>query len=140
MYVEITTAAERVAIENAMCPIMDSLERAGRMLLRIQEEYFSGHAETIQAGEYQDIKDILSAVGDTIDDCITAYYMTTGWEGGGYSKSLSGSMRRFEMACRIRNALDVAEAHGVTREAIKGVMGLPDEIALARLHEMGVPV
>ena len=28
MYVEITTAAERVAIENAMCPIMDSLERA----------------------------------------------------------------------------------------------------------------
>lgn len=140
MYVEITTAAERAAIENAMCPIMDSLERAGRMLLRIQEEYFSGHAETIQAGEYQDIKDILSAVGDTIDDCITAYYMTTGREDGGYSKILSGSMRRFEMACRIRNALDEAEAHGVTRAAIKGVMGLPDEIALARLHEMGVEV
>lgn len=140
MYVEKTTAAERVAIGNAMCPIMDNLERAGRMLLRIQEDYFSGHAETIQGGDYQDIKDILSAVGDTIDDCITAYYMTTGWEGGGYSGSIVGSVKRFDMARRLRKALDTAEAHGVTRAAITGIMDLPDEMAAARLHEMGVEV
>lgn len=137
MYVEITTAAEREAIENAMCPIMDSLERAGRMLLRIQEEYFSGHAEALQAGEYQDVKDILSVIGDTIDDCVTAYYMTTGL-GGGYAASLSGSMKRFDMACRIRKALDAAEAHGVPHAAIKDIMALPDETAAARLLEMGV--
>lgn len=140
MYVEKTTAAERVAIGNAMCPIMDNLERAGRMLLRIQEEYFSDHSETIQAGEYQDIKDILSAVSDTIDDCITAYYMTTGWEGGGYSGSIVESVKRFDMALRIRKALDTAEANGVTRAAVAGIMGLSDEIAVARLHEMGVEV
>ena len=140
MYVEITTAAERVAIENAMCPIMDNLERAGRMLLRIQEEYFCGHAESLQDGEYQDVKDILSAVGDTIGDCVTAYYMTTGREDGGYSGSLAGSVKRFEMACRIRKALDAAEAHGVTKAAVTGIMGLPDEVAAARLHEMGVTV
>lgn len=140
MYVEITTAAERVAIENAMCPIMDSLERAGRMLLRIQEDYFSGHAEALQAGEYQDVKDILAAVGETIDDCLTSYYMTTGWEGGGYSRSAVNSVKRFDMARRIRKALDTAEAHGVTRAAVAGIMGLPDEIVVARLYEMGVEV
>ena len=138
MYVEITTAAEREAIKNAMCPIMDSLERAGRMLLRIQEEYFSGRAEALQAGEYQDVKDILAVIGDTIDDCVTAYYMTTGREDGGYSESLAGSMKRFDMACRIRKALDAAEAHGVPHAAIKDIMALPDETAAARLLEMGV--
>lgn len=140
MYIEKTTAAERVAIENSMCLIVDSLERAGRMLLRIREDYFSGHAEAIQAGEYQDIKDILDTVGDTIDDCITAYYMTTGREGGGYSESLVGSVKRFKMACRIRTALDAVEAHGFSRAAITGVMDLPDEVAAARLCEMGVTV
>ena len=44
------------------------------------------------------------------------------------------------MARRIRKALDTAEAHGITREAITGIMDHPDKVAAARLHEMGVEV
>lgn len=141
MYIEKTTAAEREAIESALCPAVDSLERAGRMLLRIQEDYFYGNKTSrIEGGEFQDVKDILDAVADTIDDFVTTYYMTTGMDGGGYSKILASSVERFKWACRIRKALDTARERGASLSTIEAISALPNEAAAARLNELGVQV
>ena len=67
MYIEKTTAAERLTIRQAVDGSFVYVMRARRLLVQVLDEYFEDwEQKSISRSEAEDVRDILQAVNDAL--------------------------------------------------------------------------
>lgn len=103
MYIEKTTAAERLTIRQAVDGSFVYVMRARRLLVQVLDEYFEDwEQKSISRSEAEDVRDILQAVNDALWWAETEYALTIGdedapgchscYEGATGANSLRGKM------------------------------------------------
>ena len=95
MYIEKTTAAERLIIRQAVDSSFVYVMRAQRLLMRVLAEHFEDREQkSISANDAEDVCDILQAVNDALWWAETEYALTVGDEDApGCRSSYQGAKR-----------------------------------------------
>ena len=139
LYTFDTTAAQRIAIENALGGVFADIERAHRMLRALCDEYGSESDRPKHASEWQDVSDRLSLIADALYGAIFDYKLTVAED------------ETVEQFCEIAKRAQTAKGVHDTRSAIRrkyrnrqepekvtstarDAFSLPDEKALPMLQ------
>lgn len=132
MYIEETTAAERLVIRQAVDNSFNYVMRARRMLMRILTDYFeSAEQEPINRTDAEDMGDILHAINDALWQAETEYSLTVGDEAApGCPSSYEGAKR----AIFVRDVERLYRKLG--RDAPQEYLNMDDEKALPILQEL----
>ena len=95
MYIEKTTAAERLIIRQAVDSSFVYVMRARRLLMRVLAEHFEDREQkSISVSDAEDVCDILQAVNDALWWAETEYGLTVGDEDApGCHSSYQGAKR-----------------------------------------------
>lgn len=81
MYIEETTAAERLIIANGTYSVMSYVERARRMLMRLLADFFEDFEQkAIESYDAEAIGDILRSINEALWWAETEYSLTVGDE------------------------------------------------------------
>ena len=132
MYIEKTTAAERLVIRGAVDGSFVYVMRARRLLMRVLAEHFEDREQkAISQMDAEDVGDILEAVNDALWWAETEYALTVGDE------SAPGCEASYKGAKRAALVRDVEWLRNkLPYECIKDCDGLDDEKALPILREI----
>lgn len=132
MYIEKTTAAERLTIRQAVDSSFVYVMRARRLLMRVLSDHFEDREQkAICASDAEDVGDILQAVNEALWWAATEYSLTVGDE------SAPGCASSYEGARRATLVRDVERVRDKLN--YKDTMpydGLDDEQALPILREI----
>ncbi len=132
MYIEKTTADERLLICDNVDGAMSYVMRARRLLMKVLGDFFEGaEQKTIDRCYAEDIGDVLHAVNDALWWAETEYSLTVGDElAPGCESSYEGAKRALLVRDveRLRRALPY--------EDTKPYVNLSDEEALPILREI----
>lgn len=78
-----TTQKERTAISNAMWPIFTGLEQAQTLLNTCLEDHFEDYPQKpIDASTGAWLADMLHIVNTMLEDAVTSFKLTVGWDRG----------------------------------------------------------
>lgn len=134
MYIEKTTAAERLIIREAVDRSFVYVSRARRLLMGVLSVFFEdAEQKPIDRLNAGDIGDILQAVNDALWWAETEYSLTVGDESApGCESSYEGARR----AALVRDVERLRQKLG--HEAIGDYLDLSDEEALPILREIAV--
>ena len=131
MYIEKTTAAERLIIRGAVDGSFVYVMRARRLLMRVLAEHFEDRRQkNISESDAEDVRDILEAVNDALWWAETEYALTVGDE------SAPGCDSCYKGAERAALVRDVERLRNKLPYELRTVAeGLDDEKALPILQE-----
>lgn len=134
MYIEKTTAAERLIIRKAVDSSFVYVSRARRLLMGVLSDFFEdAEQKPIDRLNAGDIGDILQAVNDALWWAETEYSLTVGDE------AAPGCEPSYEGARRAALVRDVERLrHKLVHEATEAYLDLSDEEALPILREIAV--
>lgn len=132
MYIEKTTAAERLTIRQAVDGSFVYVMRARRLLVQVLDEYFEDwEQKSISRSEAEDVRDILQAVNDALWWAETEYALTIGDE------DAPGCHSCYEGARRAALVRDIERLrHKVGAENTLPYLDMDDEEALPILREI----
>lgn len=132
MYIEETTAAERLIITNGTYSVMSYVERARRLLMKVLDDSFEdAKQKTIESYDAEAIGDILRAVNDALWWAETEYALTVGDENAPGCESYYAGAKR---ALLVRDVERLREKVGCTET--KQYLDLSDEELLPILQEL----
>lgn len=134
MYIEKTTAAERLIIRQAVDGSFTYVMRARRLLAKVLDDFFEdAEQKPINRLDAGDIGDILQAVNDALWWAETEYALTVGDETApGCESSYEGARR----AALVRDVEHLRDKLGWDKA--KPFVDLDDETALPILRELAV--
>lgn len=132
MYIQQTTAAERLTIRQAVDGSFVYVMRARRLLMRALGDFFEdAEQKPIGRLDAEDVGDILQAVNDALWWAETEYSLTVGDE------AAPGCAASYEGAGRAALVRDVERLRSkLPYEDTKQYIDLPDEEALPILREI----
>lgn len=132
MYIEKTTAAERLIIRQAVDGSFVYVMRARRLLMRVLAEHFEDREQKpISACDAEDVRDILEAVNEALWLAETEYGLTVGDE------DMPGCASSYEGARRAALVRDVERLRDkVGTENTGPYLDMDDEEALPILQEI----
>lgn len=132
MYIEKTTAAERLIISQAMYGIITNVERARRLLLNVIGDFFEdAEQKPISAPDAEHIQDMILTINDILWEAETGYGLTVGDDDTGGIKSELESAKRMllvQKVERLRAKIDY--------KACQHLLDLDDEEALPLLEAL----
>lgn len=132
MYIEKTTAAERLIISDTAYSVMSYVERARRLLMRVISDHFEdAEQKPIESYDAEGIGDILRAINDALWWAETEYALTVGDEGA------LGCASYYEGARRALLVRDVERLRDkFSGDETKQYLDLSDEELLPILQEL----
>lgn len=132
MYIEKTTAAERLTIQTAVDSQFVYIMRARRLLMRVLSDHFEdAEQKPISQCEAEDMGDILHAVNDALWRAETEYSLTVG------SEIAPGCGASYEGARQAALVRDVERLrHKLGYETTGPYLDMDDEKALPILQEI----
>ena len=139
MYIEKTTAAERMIIRDAADFPFVYVSRARRLLMRVLADYFENREQKqIDRTDAENLRDVLDAINDALYEAEVTYALTVGDEDAlGVEPTLEGARR----AALVRDVEHLRDKLG--HKATEAYLDLSDEEALPILRGMaagkGVP-
>lgn len=132
MYIEKTTAEERLMISQTMYSIMTNVERARRLLMDVIGDFFDkAEQEPISAPDAEYIQDMIHAINDMLWEAETEYSLTVGNnDTGGCKSELEGAKRMLlvQKVEELRNKIGYKDC--------KHLRDLEDEEALPLLEAL----
>ena len=133
MYIDKTSAEERLIICQAVDPAFTYVSRARRLLMKVLADFFEdAEQKPISRSGAEDVGDILNVINDALWMAETDYFTATGqyWAVPGGEYHYEGAKRA--LLVREVEQLRSKLGHEVTKE----YMGLDDEKALPILREI----
>lgn len=139
MYIEKTTAAERLIIRQAVDGSFTYVMRARRLLMKVLDDFFEdAEQKPINRLDAENIGDVLQAVNDALWWAETEYSLTVGDEAAPGCESSHEGARRAALVREVERL-----RHKLGHEVTGSYLDLSDEEALPILREMaagkGVP-
>lgn len=132
MYIEKTTAAERMIIRDAADFPFVYVSRARRLLMRVLADYFENREQKqIDRTDAENLRDVLDAINDALYEAEITYALTVGDEDAlGVEPTLEGARR----AALVRDVEHLRDKLGWDKA--KPFVDLDDETALPILREL----
>lgn len=132
MYIEKTTAHERIAISNAMTPIFFDLERAESLLDTIQNECFECKGKSVHlSADTKWTWDMIGLVDDILRNAITAFHLTIANTFDDGAKYYLNDAKCAETAMKVEKALDCISDIGrnLTKDRANSIMEAMGKVA-----------
>lgn len=141
LYIQQTTAHDRLTIERALDGAFISLDRAHSLLEDVLDGHFGGYEkQAVSAHDAEMISDKLEIVGEIIFNALLAYSLTIGrGDFRGVAPYLE-SAERAALAVKIESRLRAVFPGSDRTERRKEIMGLSDKEAIAILEKEGAAV
>lgn len=132
MYIQKTTATERMIIRGVADVPFVYISRARRMLMRVLADYFENREQKqIDRTDAENLRDVLDAINDALYEAEVTYALTVGDEDTlGVEPTLEGARR----AALVRDVEHLRDKLGWDK--VKPFVDLDDETALPILREM----
>lgn len=132
MYIEKTTAAERLIVQRAVYGSFTYVMRARRLLMKVMSDFFEDREQKlIPACDAEDIGDVLMAINDALWWAETEYALTVGSaDAPGCEPSYKGA----ERALLVRDVERLRNAVGTENTA--PYLDMDDEEALPLLRKL----
>lgn len=132
MYINKTTAAERLIIRQGADSPMDYVARARRLLMQVLDKHFEdAEQKPIGSSDAEDVADLLHAVNDALWFAEAEYGLTIG---DAYYSGVKPSYEGAERALRVREVERLRDKIGL--DVCKEYESLDDEKALPILREL----
>ena len=130
MYIEQTTAADRLIIGRSLYCVFDNLDSASYLLSEIQDTYFDDYEQKpISKIDAEGLAIKLRIVSDIVWDAILTYHLTVGNKDFRGCAPYFESTERASLAAKVEHQLTTAFPGVGCVEERKKIMSLPDKRA-----------